>query len=190
MRPWMFLPHDTNLSLPQAFLSSSIPPIRKRFAEYGSRAEETSMKKPRDSQDAGHDSKEDSTRTMLRAISVKVPHRYFTHFYMVSFMSSLFWAFQFLTFGRPLRLILDLQSASQSSDTPSMSRNQIILVWAMMSVQGARRCYESVVFARSSRSEMWIALYGVGISFYLATGMAIWIEGTGMLNGIQIPLHK
>ena len=125
---------------------------------------------------------EDSIPTLLRAISLKVPHRYFTHFYIASIASSVFWGFQFLTFGRPLRVILDLQSASQPQDTPSMSRDQVLLVWAMLLVQGARRCYESVVFARSSRSEMWIALYGVGISFYLVTGMAIWIDGTRTLN--------
>lgn len=60
-----------------------------------------------------------------------------------------------------------------------MTLCQVQLVWLMMMGQGVRRLYESIVFAKPSTSTMWIAHYIIGISFYLVTSVAVWIEGIG-----------
>lgn len=58
-----------------------------------------------------------------------------------------------------------------------MSMPQVSLLWIMMIIQGGRRLIESISFGRRSSSTMWIAHWAVGIAFYVATSVAIWIEG-------------
>ena len=59
-----------------------------------------------------------------------------------------------------------------------MSLYQVILTWSMMSIQGCRRLYESLVFGKQSSSRMWIGHWAMGILFYLAMSVAVWIEGS------------
>ena len=60
-----------------------------------------------------------------------------------------------------------------------MSMEQIELTWALMGIQGLRRQLESSVLAKPSTSKMWIGHYILGIVFYLAMSIAVWIEGAG-----------
>lgn len=61
-----------------------------------------------------------------------------------------------------------------------MSADQTIVAWALMSVQGTRRLLESMTTRTLSKSNMFIAHWLLGIVFYLAMGVAVWIEGLGM----------
>lgn len=61
-----------------------------------------------------------------------------------------------------------------------MGADQIILVWALMSVQGTRRLLESMTCGTPSESNMFIAHWLLGIAFYLVMGVAVWVEGIGI----------
>lgn len=105
-----------------------------------------------------------------------VPHAYFVHFYAVSVVSSLFWGWQILTKGIALKALS--QNVLDSGSAQIMSKEQISLVWCLMAFQGVRRLYESITLLKISSSTMSVAHYGVGIFYYLAVGVAIWIEGS------------
>lgn len=107
----------------------------------------------------------------------QVPHAYFTHFYIVSVMSSLFWGVQILVKGAAVRALASY-SLSKSPDK-SMTMEQVFLTWSLMALQGVRRLYESITLVKPSSSKMWFVHWFVGICFYLAVGVAVWIEGVG-----------
>ncbi|OTA61942.1 hypothetical protein K449DRAFT_465345 [Hypoxylon sp. EC38] len=109
----------------------------------------------------------------------KVPHSWFSHFYVVSLSCSAFWAAQFLRHGIILEYIVRKQASIQET---SMTINQVILAWFLMSLQGARRLYEYVAVMRPSSSKMWFIHWLLGIAFYFCTNISIWIEGS---NSIQ-----
>lgn len=106
--------------------------------------------------------------------SIQVPHSWFTHYYIASVASSAFWAYQIWTCGSVLRF-----SASYSSQDEEVGTSQVLAAWTLMAIQGTRRLYESIVFAKPSQSRMWIGLWILGIAFYLAMGLSVWIEGIG-----------
>ncbi|KAF1979303.1 3-oxo-5-alpha-steroid 4-dehydrogenase-like protein [Bimuria novae-zelandiae CBS 107.79] len=125
----------------------AIPPLRNRFLAYGSR--NTSPKsikaKPPNILE----------RLLDYAASVQVPHNYFTHFYVASVASSLFWGWK-----------LRLWDAG----------GQLPFVWALMLGQGGRRLVESYVYTSSSKSRMWFVHWLLGLLFYLANNVAVWVE--------------
>ena len=49
-----------------------------------------------------------------------------------------------------------------------------------MGFQGVRRLLESSTLAKPSASKMWVLHWLLGIVFYLAVGISVWIEGAGM----------
>lgn len=65
-----------------------------------------------------------------------------------------------------------------------MSVEQAILAWTIMLIQGTRRLLESFVMIKSSRSDMFFAHWLLGILFYLAVGVSVWIEGIGTWNTV------
>jgi 3-oxo-5-alpha-steroid 4-dehydrogenase 3 len=68
---------------------------------------------------------------------------------------------------------------SRSAASGSMTANQVLLAWSMIFIQGTRRLYESLTLMRSSKSKMWVGLWGIGIAFYVTIGISVWIEGIG-----------
>jgi 3-oxo-5-alpha-steroid 4-dehydrogenase 3 len=84
-----------------------------------------------------------------------VPHNFFTHFYIVSVASSLFWGWWL--------------SLWQAGGT-------VRVVWLLMLLQGVRRLSESYAYTSSSKSQMWFVHWIIGLLFYFATGIAVWIE--------------
>lgn len=70
----------------------------------------------------------------------------------------------------------------------SMSIHQVFLCWALMLIQGARRLYECKAFAKPSASRMWFVHWLVGLAFYLAVSVALWIEGAGALLSHKVIL--
>jgi len=120
--------------------------------------------------------------------SVQVPHSWFTHYYFTSVASSLFWLQQLSSRGYFFRLIADssLQSkftlVSAGAPAGSMSLPQVYFLWLLLFIQGTRRLIESYTFAKPSKSTMHVAVWLIGIFFYLADGMAIWVEGVAVLS--------
>ena len=118
--------------------------------------------------------------TILDAFStVKVPHQWFMHFYIVSVASSVFWGIQIFTGGPFLRAFHSIGKLSAPENT--MSVDQVVVTWIFMAVQGIRRLSESFLTNKSSSSKISFAHWLLGISFYLAMGVSIWIEGIGTL---------
>ena len=95
---------------------------------------------------------------------------------MASVVSSAFWIFQILTRGFFFTLI-----CGRTATTPghTMSVDQVFLTWFLMSVQGIRRLLESITNAKASASKMFFAHWLLGLVFYLAMGVAVWVEGAG-----------
>ncbi|KAK5749338.1 hypothetical protein LTS12_020593 [Elasticomyces elasticus] len=63
-----------------------------------------------------------------------------------------------------------------------MTYRQVVVTWAILLVQGSRRLYESREFARPSKSQMWFVHWVLGLGFYTATGIAVWVEGIPTLG--------
>lgn len=109
--------------------------------------------------------------------AIQVPHSWFIHFYLVSVTSSVFWGIQILTQGSLLKALGG--TVETSSVRSTMSVDQVMLVWTLMGIQGIRRLLESFTSTKST-SKMFFAHWVLGIVFYLAMGVATWIEGIGM----------
>lgn len=128
--------------------------------------------------------KQDTTRPnapiyslLDRLVTYPVPRAYFTHFYLFSVMSSLFWGYQIITQGSVLQAVARLGSTGNGK--ASMSVEQVVLAWSLVSAQGLRRLIETIVLERKSASPMQLSHYAVGFLHYLGVGIAVWIEGSG-----------
>jgi 3-oxo-5-alpha-steroid 4-dehydrogenase 3 len=131
-----------------------VPALRSRFLAYGSRATSNGKSDPATAPKPVNKSAIDQLLDL--AATIQVPHNYFTHFYITSVACSLFWAWW-----------LRLWDAS----------GQLQVVWALMLLQGVRRMLESYAYTSTSKSSMWFAHWILGLVFYVATNIAIWIEG-------------
>lgn len=167
---------------------NSIPAFRQRFISYGSRISSkphtTSVNdsQPSKARETVIDKKSATSvvSQFLDYISTfQVPHSWFTHFYVLSVLSSIFWAVQVAIRGRFLELIVDGQAAHDDENEGIMTANQIFIAWLFMTIQGSRRLYESIVFGKPSKSRMWVVHWVLGLLYYAAMGVAIWIEGSG-----------
>ena len=116
-----------------------------------------------------------------RLITYPVPHAWFLHFYILAILSSLFWGIQITTQGQVLRSLAGNNGKSKTTNEKdielTMSANQIVLVWILMTIQGTRRLLECLTPSKPSSSKMGTSLYLVGMLFYGFEGVAIWIEG-------------
>ena len=110
--------------------------------------------------------------------AIQVAHTWFQHFYIVSISSSLFWGIQILVKGSALVTLC--RSVGTSTQAKGMTIDQVVLTWSLVTIQGVRRLLETSLLGRSSRSKMWFAHWLLGMVFYLALGVACWIEGAGM----------
>lgn len=144
-----------------------VPCFRENIMNYGPR-------KAKDTADMkGSDVKPMIERLFNFVASVQVPHTWFTHYYVISFGSSIFWGYQMSQHGRFIRVLASFSPPS----TSTMTFNQVFLAWALMTVQGVRRLYESITLTKPSQSRMWIGLWIIGMLYYVFIGIGIWIEG-------------
>ena len=151
-----------------------IPTLRHRFLAYGPRA----VAAPSAEREKAANERADTapfTILLDRLAAVKVPHSWFTSFYDLSVLSSLFWATQILTKGPAFRAV----AAASTERDATMTFRQVVVVWALLLLQGSRRLYECHVLLKPSKSQMWFGHWVLGIAFYVATGLAVWGEGIG-----------
>jgi 3-oxo-5-alpha-steroid 4-dehydrogenase 3 len=150
-----------------------IPPLNTRFLAYGARDLADGHPKPRiTATNRAPQRRATAARSQLDHIAdIKVPHKWFTHFYVVSVTSSIFWAYEITTHG-PIYTYLATFVPDTGNPNPSV---QAFGCWALLTMQGTRRLYECLRQPQGS-SKMWIGHYAIGIAFYLATGIAIWVE--------------
>ncbi|OQE30164.1 hypothetical protein PENFLA_c003G09286 [Penicillium flavigenum] len=160
-------------------ISISIPTsLRSRFLAYGPRATSGSISTGSAPPRAQNPSTEN--KGFLDYLATwQVPHSYFTHFYVASVLSSVFWVAQLLSRGVVFQAIAS--RVSEDHQRHSMSLTQLVICCVLLAVQGSRRLWECFVFSKSSSSQMWFMHWLLGLAFYLAAGVAIWIEGSGTL---------
>ena len=121
----------------------------------------------------------------LKAILAKltdctqVPHSWFRSFYVVSVGWTVFWLLQFLSKGKVMERIAMAQTSA--SGGKGMGLGQTYIVSALMAGQGARRLYESYYVAKMGKSPMWFVHWALGLAYYTAMGLSVWVEGSGML---------
>lgn len=157
------------------FLVYLLPPLHSRFLLYGARiSPPKSIPHPENTE---HSYTLWNT-SLDRIANIQVPHRWFTHFYLVSTIMSAFWLHQIQTQGRAFRLV----EAHTLRHHPPTTISQVYLCWFLLLVQSTRRLVECVTLSGSSRSKMWIGHYALGIGFYTAVNISVWIEGTGSLQ--------
>lgn len=155
-------------------LFASVPRLRTRLVLYGARS---------GLQDPTNDPLKPAPPVVTpgslldRIASLKVPHGWFLHFYLVSCASSIFWAYQILTTGHALRWI-GIHAAREPASEP-MAADRMAVAWLFMAAQGLRRLIESVRFQKRSKSSMFVVHWILGLCFYITMGVAVWIEGAG-----------
>ncbi|KAK5791476.1 hypothetical protein VI817_006785 [Penicillium citrinum] len=156
-------------------VSVSIPSsLRSRFLIYGPRATSTDS----DPQSKSRAEDSSTSRPLDYLATWRVPHSYFTQFYIASVFSSVLWAIQLLCRGSLFEAIASRVDHEHRVQT--MSLTQVLVCWILFAMQGSRRLWESYYFAKPSTSKMWFVHWLLGLGFYLAAGIAIWIEGSGM----------
>ncbi len=106
----------------------------------------------------------------------QVPHSWFVVFYYVSLACSLGWLYQYLSHGAVLHAIASSQASAPGLS--SMTMGQVAVAWGMMVCQAGRRVYEHATFIRPSASKMLVLHWVLGLSFYICTGVAVWVEGS------------
>lgn len=116
----------------------------------------------------------------------QVPHAWFLHFYFCSVGWSVFWAWQYLTRGSIMAAVVRAQSGSQG---PSMEISQVFVAWLLMSLQGARRLYESLFVTKMGSSPMSFVHWALGIGYYTAMGLSVWVEGSGKFHLVLGTTH-
>jgi 3-oxo-5-alpha-steroid 4-dehydrogenase 3 len=102
----------------------------------------------------------------------RVPHKYFSHFYLVSVICSLFWGFLLWRLGWFSNGI----TVPFGEGEEYTMFSQLQLVWGSMLLQGFRRLLETRFFSSSSKSRMWGGHWALGLLFYLTVNMAIWVD--------------
>lgn len=157
--------------------------MKSRFIIYGARAIPPSNATDKKPKNSTQDGIKELLNTWLDLLAnLQVPHTWFLHFYVVSLLSSIFWAYQILTGGPFFKLIAGNEKSASAEPKSSMSTDQLTLVWSLMTLQAVRRLWESIQTAKPSTSKMFLAHWLMGLTFYLCMGVAIWVEGTGTLN--------
>ncbi|KAI9653752.1 MAG: hypothetical protein M1821_006947 [Bathelium mastoideum] len=162
-----------------------VPALSTRLLTYGARGTDPSSKPDRTNPSPGSVSRSNGrSPDLIDAISsVKVPHSWFTSFYVTITALSSYWILEIFTHGPVFRSLA--QAATEHEPNYSMTVPQVFLTWALMSIQGGRRLYESAVLSRPSNSQMWVGHWLLGIAFYVAMSISVWIEGSPALLSLK-----
>ncbi|PHH68966.1 hypothetical protein CDD80_7110 [Ophiocordyceps camponoti-rufipedis] len=153
------------LAISAALLAAHLlpPPLRHRLLQYGARGAEPL---------AGHD----APKLLSSIVNLQVPHAWFWHFYLGSFIWSLVWAWQYRGRGALMGGLARAQLAS--SDASSVDLGRVYLAWAMMAAQGSRRLLECLFVMRPGKSSMSWAHWLMGLGHYALVNLSIWIHGS------------
>ncbi|ORY14925.1 3-oxo-5-alpha-steroid 4-dehydrogenase-domain-containing protein, partial [Clohesyomyces aquaticus] len=135
-----------------------VSPLRSRFLAYGSRATHQAPDEPRQPSEKRPAPSWSLAPLLDYLAGLRVPHSYFAHFYLTSVACSIFWGYWLWP------------------TLTSESGEKVRAVWLLMLLQGSRRLWESYRYSTKSKSQMWIGHYFLGLLFYLAVNVAIWIE--------------
>jgi 3-oxo-5-alpha-steroid 4-dehydrogenase 3 / polyprenol reductase len=140
-----------------------LPALANRFLAYGARAQEPHNGSARQSM-KNHQPLVGNT-LLDRLAEITVPRSWFIHFYLLSGLLS--------------ACLNSAQSWLSFFGSSKMEGQK--LGWApyccsLMAVHSFRRFLECCILDKPSNSRMWFGHYIMGIAFYTATNVAIWIE--------------
>ncbi|KAF2149065.1 hypothetical protein K461DRAFT_297534 [Myriangium duriaei CBS 260.36] len=163
IRSLFLLPAATILAL------RSLPPLATRFLPYGSRAAFPAPTPKAKSPPSFFAAALDWAATLT------VPHAWFGSFYAISLLGTLFWTLHFDLNTRLLHWL-----AEHAGDVGrGMEKSQLLVVWAMMGLQGARRLWECITLGKESKAKMWVGHWVMGVGFYVLVNVAVGVEGVG-----------
>lgn len=178
---------DLDLTI-KIFTANSIRATRQRLLKYGAR----NIKITRPNAPTPHrrasayipDDHADCLTLLLvdSLSSFEVPHGWFKHFYIVSVSFSMFWLLEIARKGWICNFIASDVAVKHEQ---TMTLEQTCLLWLLMLAQGVRRAYECHVLNARSSSTMWMGHWLVGLAFYAAMSVAVWVEGSREYQGPQ-----
>ena len=157
--------------------------MRSRFLQYGARS---STPDP-DARASKQQTVIDTTLATIAAI--RVPHSWFTHFYILSTALSTIWLGQIFSPRDAKWRIPILTHVTNTHNETSMTLPQAYLASILIALQSLRRLVECVTFQSSSKSTIWIGHYVLGLLFYVAMNMSIWVETQPAFN-VEPTGHK
>lgn len=109
---------------------------------------------------------------------LRVPKKWFIHFYIISILSTCFWTVE-LCF---CRLYNKCSWIAYFSDGKTQSLCEVYISLLFMGLHGIRRFYECFAIQKHSDSQMWIGHYLLGLTYYLFCNISMWCEGGGNLQ--------
>ena len=120
----------------------------------------------------------------LRSATVPiVPHGWFYQYYAFSLLSGCFWLQQLSSKGALFDRIARQQiESSGSAVARSMSASQVLLTITLVMLHSTRRLFESLEFAKSSKSSMTVVQWLFGFTFFVALNIGTWIHGVAELS--------
>ncbi|KAF8445177.1 hypothetical protein BGX38DRAFT_1196478 [Terfezia claveryi] len=177
------------LSAASILLASSIAPLSTRFFSYGKTSQPPTTTSAEKKQTKINSSNNISLTHLLDYLTtLTVPHAYFSHFYLVSLVSLLFWAAQFLLNGSLLRYLLSVGTRTPSIIEDRISPTQLLLTWLCLLAQSLRRYHEQLIMSKtSSTSTMLIPHYLLGHAFYLTTTLSLFASYRNLLPLTTLP---
>lgn len=176
------------LAAASILLASSIAPLSTRFFCYGKTAQPPTNLSAAKKQTKPTSNNSNLTNLLDYLTTLTVPHSYFSHFYLVSLVSLLFWAAQFLLNGCLLRYLLSLGTRTPTIIEDGISPTQLLLTWLCLLAQSLRRYHEQLIISKSpSTSTMLLPHYLLGHAFYLTTTLSLFASYRNLLPLTTFP---
>lgn len=152
----------------------------KALLAYGARRPAHTQHGP-NSQAPGHKAEAKANSLLVLTSYAQVPHSWFIHFYMASVSWSIFWGWQYISKGTIMRAMAEMQHQSAVENQASeVELSATLVTWLLMSSQGARRLCECLFVAKPGSSPMSAFHWALGVAYYTAVGISVWIQGSGL----------
>ncbi|KAL7789908.1 hypothetical protein V8C37DRAFT_385484 [Trichoderma ceciliae] len=152
--------------------------MRRALLDYGARREKRG-------QAPGHKAEVEAPKEGFLDVLTshgQVPHSWFIHFYITSVSWSIFWGWQFLSKGSLMRTMAEMQHQSTvNGQSSEVELSATLVAWFLMSSQGARRLFECLFVFKPGSSPMWFVHWALGLAYYTAVGISVWIQGAGAI---------
>ncbi|KAM6488075.1 hypothetical protein HDV62DRAFT_11934 [Trichoderma sp. SZMC 28011] len=166
------------VSAASIFMLAAVPEhMRRALLDYGAR-------RAKPSQPSEKSKAPEPNQGVLDVLTSygQVPHSWFIHFYITSLSWSIFWGYQYLSKGSLMRTVAEMQhSSAVKSQTPEVDLTGTLVAWMLMSSQGVRRLSECLFVTKPGSSPMWFVHWALGLSYYTALGVSVWIQGSGAI---------
>lgn len=156
--------------------------MRRALLDYGARREKPSQASQ---EKAKIEAPKEGFLDVLTSYG-QLPHSWFIHFYITSVSWSIFWGWQFLSKGSLMRTMAEMQHQSAlNSQSSEVELSGTLVAWLLISSQGARRLFECIFVTKPGSSPMWFVHWALGLAYYTAVSISVWIQGSGSASGFR-----